>query len=497
MNQSKTKKKTLFKAKNGLLFLIALSLCFSSNSFSPNSSKSKVLAQTENPTEDYGFYQNYQLCQKYEKREIYKKYKRYKELKDKYAFESKDEKRRYKSLYNLYKKYKKKPKRFPHYAQYKDEYRHYRSYKNEYLEYKKYAGYADYEKYNKDSYADYKQYCTDENKAGYERYKAAIASGAATDLGEADLGGGALGPEISVGLWSYTKNDLKESYFRIKANKDYSIKDKNGTLIATIPAETSTRVKYVSDKNMRVYESVPETLINREIFFEAADGNNTDLIFDLNRPGSSFDRYRGKIKLRFFESSNSDGDRIWVINTLPLEQYIWGMGEIIGDGDPDHNKVMTTAFRTYGYWKIKFSTKYAAQGFKVDATSSSQIYYGYDWEEGHPNIKTAAEATQGKIVMHRNKDINEIAITPYSSWTDGRTRSFEERWGSKGYPWCQSVPDPYGKHPTLKTEELERAGNHMVGLSARGSVKLASEHDWSWERILNYYFDNINIIKAY
>jgi hypothetical protein len=93
--------------------------------------------------------------------------------------------------------------------------------------------------------------------------------------------------------------------------------------------------------------------------------------------------------------------------------------------------------------------------------------------------------------------LNEVTLTPYSSWTDGRTRSFQERWGSKNYPWCQSVSDPYGKHPTKDTETLEKEGNHMVGLSAHGSLELATNHNKSWEWILNYYFHNINLRKAY
>ena len=100
--------------------------------------------------------------------------------------------------------------------------------------------------------------------------------------------------------------------------------------------------------------------------------------------------------------------------------------------------------------------------------------------------------------MYVNSDgLNEIALTPYSSWTDGRTRSFAERWGSTGYPWNQSVADPYGKHPTMSTSELENAGNHMVGLSAHGSLTLATDYGKDWDWILNYYFYNINIHQAY
>ena len=176
-----------------------------------------------------------------------------------------------------------------------------------------------------------------------------------------------------------------------------------------------------------------------------------------------------------------------------MEHYTWGMGEMSGTGDMDYNRVMTVSFRTYGYWKLKFSTKYASEGFKVNATPGNQLYYGYEWEKAHSRIRTAAEDTRGKIVMYRSK----IAITPYSSWTDGRTRSFKERWGSSNYPWCKSVKDPYGKHASKSTSTLVKEGNHMVGLSANGALKLAGDRGWDWDRILKYYYSGISIVQSY
>lgn len=461
---------------------------------------SEKRAQAEDATElqdDYEIYQKYILYQKYEKKQDYENYKDYKKYKEKYGFDDSKQKQEYKDGYEKYKLYKKNPSQYRQYAQYYKQYKKYKNYQNKYKPYAKYSSYGKYKKYDEAKYNEGKDYGGAEYKAGYDRYLAAQKNIAA-NIGEADLGGGALGPEISVGLIGYTTSELKNSYFRIRANKDYDIKNSAGAVIAQIPAGTYTKVKYISNGVLQVYESITATDLTNAVYFEATDSDNSDMVFDINNPGSSYDQYRGKIKLSYYDSPEADGDRIWAINILPLEQYVWGMGEIIGDGDADHNRVMTAVFRTYGYWKIKFSTKYAAQGFKVTATASSQIYYGYDWETAHPSIKQAAQDTQGKIIMYLNSnETNEVTLTPYSSWTDGQTRSFEERWGSKNYPWCQSVSDSYGKHPTKSTETLENEGNHMVGLSAHGSINLAANHGWDWERILNHYFTRINIHKAY
>ncbi len=456
------------------LLIIAIFLNLSPDTTSAD--EASTTSDEELRATDLGLYEKYEKYLKYKK---YEEYKEYKEYKEKYAFKSVDERIAAKKAYVIYKDTNNQK----YYAAYKK----YKGYKNKYKPLKKYAKYGKYKKYSK---SEYKKYGSSAYKAGHARYEGYLnTTSISSNLGEADLGGGILGPEITVGLWSYNRNDLQNSPFKIKANKNYNIKNGDGNIIGQIAADTDTRVTYDSDGNLKVYGSMSETISAREIFFEATDGDNSSMIFDAYRPSSDFDRYRGKMKLRY----NSASQIIWVINTLPLEHYVWGMGEITGTGPSEYNNVMTTSFRTYGYWKLKFSTKYAADGFRVNATPGNQLYYGYDWETAHTRIREGAQTTQGKIVMYEN----QIAITPYSSWTDGRTRSFEERWGSDDYPWCQSVSDSYGKHPTKSTSVLESEGNHMVGLSAHGALSLASDHGKNWDYILNYYYKNISIKRVY
>lgn len=426
---------------------------------------------------DFQLYENYQNYQKYKS---YRDYKDYKEAKEKYAFPNSAERISARENYKRYKETKNN-------IYYKD-YQRYKKYKNKYKPLKKYAKYKKYKKYNK---SKYKKYGKSEYREGYDRYRTylKIDRNISGDLGEANLGGGPLGPEISVGLWSYSREDLKNSPFKIESNRDYAILNSDGNIIGQIPAGTTTRVTYDNDGNLKIYGSIGDTLSSGEVFFQDNAGDNSAIIFDIHRPDSGFDKYRGKIKLRYNDKTKT----IWVINILPLEHYVWGMGEITGTGPADYNRVLTTSFRTYGYWKLKFSTKYVADGFRVNATPGNQLYYGYDWEDGHPRIKESAQDTQGNIVMYGG----QIAITPYSSWTDGKTRSFEERWGSDDYPWCQSVDDPYGKHATKSTDTLVSEGNHMVGLSAHGALRLATDHSWDWNKILRYYYRDINIKKVY
>ncbi|EKE16404.1 MAG: hypothetical protein ACD_11C00018G0040 [uncultured bacterium] len=454
---------------------------------------------------DYDLHQKYEQYKEYEKYSNYQKYKDYLEYKEKYAFESAKERAEYKDAYDKYRQYKKSPSRFPQYAQLKDEYKKYTKYKENYLPNKKYKDYKKYKKYNDKQYKEYKDYGSDTYKDGYDRYQAFLK-----DITNVTNNRGA---NIRVGLWSYSKDDLIASPIKIESAKAFKITDCSSTIIGEILPGENARVTYVddSDGHLLVYNSnlvIPDTEIEEKICFQASDGDNENMIFDVNRPNSSYDQYRGKIKVQHSNTSDNNTQegsarRIWVINELPLELYVWGLGEA-GGGITEHTKTMIGAFRTYGRWYMEYATKWAAEGFHLLSNSGSQIYQGYDYEKDHTSIRELAQKTNG-IIM---KSGNNIALAAYGSWTDGKTRRYEDgHWGntcetptgtkSSVYPELSSVSDNYGKHPSLSTCELAANGNHMVGLSANGSLILARDHNWDWTKILNYYYTDINLVKEY
>ncbi len=497
--------------RTDLAVLVDMSVTANFIAVTPDPAEEVVsVEETENYAADFELYKKYILYQKYEKKDLYKKYLRYKELAAKYPWENKKaEKKALKKLKNDYKKYRKNPTRYARYSARASDYLNYGALKAEYFASKQYAGYSDNARYDKPEYDSYREYGTEEYKAGYDRYVAALAQGLVTESITEEVVS-KLGPDIAVGLYTYIPRDLKDASFSIKANRPFKVKDRKNKVVGEIPADTKVRVKYLGgdDRNFRVYYSTTDVdidIVSKEVRFVSDDQYENDIVFDISRPDTAFDRYRGSIRLRYYDSPVADGDRVWVINRLPLEHYVWGMGEITGTGPSQYNRVMTTIFRTYGYWKIQWSTKYADQGFKVDATSGSQIYRGYDWEVTHTDIREAALATEGKLILYQG----EVALTPYSSWTDGKTRRFEDgHWGhacdkssssspSKIYPWLNSVPDPRGKNETLNTCELAARGNHMVGLSANGAVRMAKYDNSTYDQILQHYYSSVAVARGY
>jgi len=337
----------------------------------------------------------------------------------------------------------------------------------------------------------WQKYLPDINRKDYIKITKLAASSPATNTGTettataqpAATTSGSLGPEISVGLRYNSKSDT----FKIDANKTYNIRDggENGKVIAQIAGGSTTKVDYDGNGNLKVSGSVADTSVSDQVWFDAADGDNSTIIF--NTHGSdSYDHYRGKIEIHYYHGDDIYGGnsntvtQIWLINKLPLEQYVWGMGETTGTGDTDHVRVMTTIFRTYGDWYIENATKYKPLGFKIRSDSNSQIYGGYDWEKDHPHIKEAANDTRGKIVKYKG----DVALTPYCSYTDGKTRSMD------GYPYLKSVKD--NKAGIKKGLKPGDGGNHMWGLSAHGALGFAQDGK-SWDWILKYYYTKVDI----
>jgi len=444
-------------------------------------------------SEDFEYYQKYQLYPKYEKKQKYSKYKKYSKNKKKYGFADAKEKVAAKDGWTKYKLYKKDPAKYRAYAVYEKEYKKYNKYKKYVTPYSKYSKYKKYKNYDKDSYNSYKNYGSAEYKAGYNRYVAFM-----NDLDNVTTD---TGPEISVGLWSSGNVALEDTSnaFNISADKIFKVTDCASNTIGQVPIGESARIIYVdgSSGTLRVYSSndvptFPSTdLSGGKVCFEANDtAESDDIIFDVDKPSSTYDHYRGKIKVQHSYTEDNDtfegsARRIWVINTLPLEHYLWGYGEMSSGGVPQHAKALIVAARSYARWHIAYGTRWTDEGFNILSTSSSQIYNGYDYEVDHSFIPEAARATNGIVMKYGEGEDIEYVLGAYCSNTDGNTRALA------GYPYLVSVPDPYGK------VDNPSAGNHMWGMSANGSVVLARDHDWSYTAILSYYYSNISIVKDY
>ncbi len=284
-------------------------------------------------------------------------------------------------------------------------------------------------------------------------------------------------PDIRVGLFNTDKA------VRITATDSYKIVDGQGKLIAEMPAQDVSKVIYKNNKYSVTHNEKTVNSVNYIRFEPQAGETVFEILSYENRPAwnqsLNDNSFRGKIEMRYSEATR----KLWLINELPLEQYLRGVAEASNSESEDYLKALIIAERTYAQYHLNQGTKHRDENYTVDSTYD-QVYRGYGFEVRAPRITEFINETAGTVVTYRN----QVVVTPYFSHSDGRTRSWEEVWSGGPYPWLKSVPDPASKG-------LEILG-HGVGLSALGARSMALDGK-SFEAILKYFYSGIKLKKIY
>lgn len=192
-------------------------------------------------------------------------------------------------------------------------------------------------------------------------------------------------------------------------------------------------------------------------------------------------QFYGAIELQYAPAT----DMVWVVNQLGIENYVQGVSESSNSAPAEFLKALYTAARTYAYYNYLYPTKHADEPYILDSTANDQVYRGYNFDVRSPNVVAAVKATTGEVVQYNE----ETVVTPYFSTSDGRTRSWEEVWGGTTHKYLQSVDDPGCSGDNLS--------GHGVGLSASGALYFDSTEGWTWDQILKYYYQGVDINQVW
>ncbi|MBU1036511.1 SpoIID/LytB domain-containing protein [Patescibacteria group bacterium] len=296
-----------------------------------------------------------------------------------------------------------------------------------------------------------------------------------------------LGPMIRVGLYSTTEPVI------ITANRKFKVKRSDGNLVAEISAGKKVTLTY--DFTNQHYYVAGTDIDDRGRNYLILESDDPNVVFEIlnyeNRlawnPTVNDNRFRNKLELRYAEKI----DKLWVINELPMEYYVKGVAEVSNLSPQEYLKAMAVAIRTYAYYHYNKgvlnlvtdgSTKHADEHFHVDSLFD-QVYRGYGIEERLTNYIQAVDDTEGQIIKYQNK----VAITPYFSRSDGRTRSFKEVWYND-VPWLISVSTPYDQGETLY--------GHGVGMACTDAYRRADQGAL-YDDILKYYYTDVDIHNQY
>ena len=285
-------------------------------------------------------------------------------------------------------------------------------------------------------------------------------------------------PIIRVGLFRTTDDQMQ-----VRSKIGFSLQQDGNAICRFTPGEIAV-VKY--DRVNKVYIATgPRCTTQSSKYYVAVvdDGVSPLELADFYRPvswlpGANDNTFRSKLELRYTPAT----DGVWIINELLIESYIKGLAETSDVSPIEFQKALLTAARTYAMYHVQRGTKHADEFYTVDA-KYDQVYRGYGAEARSPKIVAGVDATRGQIVTYQEK----LAITPYFSRSDGRTRSWSEVWGGS-YAWLMTVPVPQDNGKTL--------WGHGVGMSASGALGMANEGK-NYQEILKHFYTGIDLRQIY
>ena len=152
------------------------------------------------------------------------------------------------------------------------------------------------------------------------------------------------------------------------------------------------------------------------------------LVFTSQTPLVFKKAYRGTFTV------TSDGKQLTLVNTLPLEQYLYAVvpSEMPKTWPAEALKSQAVAARSYA-----LAQRQTSGPFDVYPDTRSQVYGGVSAEA--PTATAAVDATAGEVLTYNGK----IARTYFFSSSGGRTAASSDVWKGAPIPYLASVADPY------------------------------------------------------
>ncbi|MCA1839220.1 MAG: SpoIID/LytB domain-containing protein [Actinomycetota bacterium] len=130
-----------------------------------------------------------------------------------------------------------------------------------------------------------------------------------------------------------------------------------------------------------------------------------------------------------------------VMKDLPMEKYLYGLGEVPSSWPMETLKSQATAARTYAYEKVtRLGQNRSACSCGLYSSTADQNYVGYEKEagSGFANWKSGVDSTAGQLVTYAGNAIQAY----YSSSSGGFTENSENVFGS-AQPYLKGVRDPW------------------------------------------------------
>ncbi len=166
--------------------------------------------------------------------------------------------------------------------------------------------------------------------------------------------------------------------------------------------------------------------------------------------------YRGSLTFTLL------GTALEVVDTLPLEQYLYGVvpSEMPASWSPAALETQAVASRTYALYQIQHASSQSL--FDVYPNTYSQAYGGYAAEQ--PSSNAAVDATANIVMTYAGQPIDAV----FSADSGGATEDAQNVWGT-AVPYLQGVDELPGYQPTtwVITYTAQQIANFVTAWSGQ------------------------------
>lgn len=225
---------------------------------------------------------------------------------------------------------------------------------------------------------------------------------------------------IDVGL-------AQQSTATFTSNGTVTIRDVLGAVRGTAAAGQTVTLRHTGTSYQAV---LPSGTITSCCALTAEQGASNVFTVSNLADGGSNNRFRGAFSVR------NGNVGAWLVNTINLEEYMRGLGEVPDSWPIESIKAQVVAARTYAARKIEAPK---TNIFDLYDDTRDQVYRGYNREIIQPNHVSATNATKGKVVKRSGALIQAF----YSSNAAGFTASNEEVWGGSPINYLRGKADSY------------------------------------------------------
>ncbi len=153
---------------------------------------------------------------------------------------------------------------------------------------------------------------------------------------------------------------------------------------------------------------------------------------------------RGFLEFNLYSCGDANGCLERVVNRLPLEAYLYGLGEVPTSWPMQSLEAQAVAARSYAVYSMRrYGLRRDCNCHLTDG-AGDQVYIGYDRERsaGGKRWVSAVERSRRQVVTYRGAVIQAF----YAASDGGHSADVEDVWhgGNSAYaiPWLRGVCDP-------------------------------------------------------